>query len=182
MAKGKANKGPAGKKPGGSLDRNRVCGSAWAWSVVGAALSALCAGWYGLQRLDPQGVAAVQEEGVARSAQSKAVVQPQLLQRLIEILQRVQAVQQEHTSETDLQAVMKEAELELVQIEQQLDTSSASGKQGMAILGLVHAALKSEQDGGNGSFSAWTEEALFKEHGLVTYESQSYWDEAYGAG
>merc|ERR1712014_180665 len=41
------------------------------------------------------------------------------------------------------------------------------------------SALQSDEEGVESVGSEWTEDALLEKHGLLTYASREYWDEAY---
>merc|ERR1712146_243243 len=71
---------------------------------------------------------------------------------------------------------MKKVEAELNVIEKQVDPSTPAGKQQVALIELVRSAFASDREGTN---LDWNDEELMKQHGLVTYATSDYWEEAY---
>jgi len=104
--------------------------------------------------------------------------QAELLHRLTTLLQQVDSLKgEEHRDERAAASQRVEAELNALEAEVSTDVTTAAGKQQAGLIALVRAALLSDRD--NESFSDWSEEGLLKAHGLTTYASQAYWDEAY---
>lgn len=163
-------------------------GLAYAIAAVAVAVSALSAGsviWW------RQTVGAVFGLPDAQSQQSLPnsasdglgpnvmTGQADLLKRLMTLLLEVDRLKGEEYRAERLEVSQRvEAELSNIEVEIALDTKTAAGKQQAGLIGLVRAALQSDRD--NSSFDDWSEEGLLKAHGLATYASQSYWDEAYG--
>eukprot|EP00930_Biecheleria_cincta_P034861 TRINITY_DN24027_c0_g1_i1.p1 TRINITY_DN24027_c0_g1~~TRINITY_DN24027_c0_g1_i1.p1 ORF type:complete len:414 (-),score=87.22 TRINITY_DN24027_c0_g1_i1:61-1221(-) len=104
-----------------------------------------------------------------------------LLKKLIALLNEVEALPNENRREERM-AVSKRVEAELDELEEMVDTSTAGGRQHMALINLARSALQDDRRGDNASTGNWSDEQLLKDHGLVTYASKSYWDEAYAGG
>lgn len=104
-----------------------------------------------------------------------------LLKRLIALLKEVEDLPAEDFWE-DRMAASRRVEDELHELEGMIeDRSSTAGKQHLALITLARSALEDDRSGTNKT-ADWNEEKLFQDHGLVTYASKSYWEEAYGAG
>lgn len=108
--------------------------------------------------------------------------QAKLITRLLELVQQVEALNGEDQREERLK-VSEQVEKELAELEatSQQNAGTAVGKQQAGLVALVRSALKSDRDGDEVG-DEWNEEALRQKHGLITYATPSYWDEAYAGG
>jgi len=104
--------------------------------------------------------------------------QAKLLNRLLEMLQKLESLKGDDLQAERL-ATSREIEADLEKIEAEVDVSAANGKQQAGLIALVRAALKDDREGDNATETNWDDEGLLKTHGLVTYATQAYWDEAY---
>jgi len=106
--------------------------------------------------------------------------QAQLVASLLALLQEVDGLRGEELREQRL-AASQRVEAELARIETKIEVGTAAGKQQAGLIALVRSALQSERDGENSSAlgADWSDEGLLQAHGLATYASQAYWDEAY---
>eukprot|EP00933_Yihiella_yeosuensis_P057708 TRINITY_DN5771_c2_g1_i2.p1 TRINITY_DN5771_c2_g1~~TRINITY_DN5771_c2_g1_i2.p1 ORF type:complete len:393 (-),score=103.99 TRINITY_DN5771_c2_g1_i2:113-1291(-) len=102
-----------------------------------------------------------------------------LLNKLVELLKQVDDLPEDGEERKKASAYVS---AQLDEIEKEVDTSTAAGKQHMGFITLARSALKADLDGVNASGEEWNEETLFKEHGVITYASKKYWDEAYAGG
>merc|ERR1712176_125361 len=66
---------------------------------------------------------------------------------------------------------------ELEEIEASLGGEGIVDQQSIAMISVVRSALEADVKGWKEE--DWNDETLAKQHGLVTYASQAYWDEAY---
>jgi len=110
--------------------------------------------------------------------------QAKLISRLLELVQQVDALKNEGQREERV-AVSRRVEEELVELEaeSQQQAGTAIGKQQAGLIALVRSALRQDRDGDAPFDEAeWTDEALRQKHGLVTYASPAYWDDAYNGG
>jgi len=104
--------------------------------------------------------------------------QVDLIQKLTSLLLEVDNFKGEG-QRAKRRVVSRRVQEELAQIEAEavIDTKTAAGKQQAGLIALVRSALQSDEN--NSTFDDWSEEGLLQAHGVATYASQSYWDDAY---
>lgn len=111
--------------------------------------------------------------------------QAAMIEKLLTLLKRVEAIPEEEKREERME-VSRLVEEELIELEAQARTSAgtALGKQQLGLISLVRNALKHDRSGGDDEFDPmeWTDEALREKHGLITYATPMYWDDAYANG
>jgi len=108
--------------------------------------------------------------------------QGKLLQRLLEMTKEYDALRGDDKKEERVAAAPR-VEAELAELEAQAaqeDVSPAVRKQQAALIALVRSAMQKDRSGeGVADDAEWNEEALLKKHGLITYASPVYWEEAF---
>mmetsp|Transcript_87985 Transcript_87985/g.247237 ORF Transcript_87985/g.247237 Transcript_87985/m.247237 type:complete len:381 (-) Transcript_87985:7-1149(-) len=147
-------------------------------------LAAAVLGWWkwGSHSSLPAPEAASTEQAKAPAGIGPNVMagQSALIERLTELLLEVEAVRGEEHRKERLAASTR-VEAELARIEASVDPSTAAGKQHLGLIALCRSALESDRGGGGVSEEAWNDEELRRTHGVVTYASQAYWEEAYSS-
>lgn len=101
--------------------------------------------------------------------------QTSFLDRLLQLTVEVEEKKGDENRTARIEAMQK-VEAELKEIEKQVDPSTPAGKQQVALIELVRSAFESDKTGTN---LEWNDEELLNQHGLVTYATSEYWEEAY---
>eukprot|EP00419_Tripos_fusus_P017896 CAMPEP_0172735826 /NCGR_PEP_ID=MMETSP1074-20121228/113423_1 /TAXON_ID=2916 /ORGANISM="Ceratium fusus, Strain PA161109" /LENGTH=381 /DNA_ID=CAMNT_0013564897 /DNA_START=28 /DNA_END=1171 /DNA_ORIENTATION=+ len=115
------------------------------------------------------------EDGLGPSVMTGQV---DLIQRLTSLLLEVDNFKGEgQQAKRRIVSRRVQQEVDQIEAESAIDTNTAAGKQQAGLIALVRSALQSDEN--NATFDDWTEEGLLQAHGLATYASQSYWDDAY---
>jgi len=166
---------PQTKKTGGQSVPKKVPHTAPnTRTAVGVAVVAILMGlvaWWSWKREQ----APKSKDGLGPSVMTGQV---DLIHKLTSLLLEVDSFKGEG-EQAKRRAVSRRVQQEVDEIERQavIDTKTAAGKQQAGLIALVRAALQSDEN--NSTLDDWSEEGLLQAHGLATYASQSYWDDAY---
>lgn len=160
---------PPPRRPAQAAEASRLPAAGLAGAAV-AALAA-CAFWWSRAR----GAAPAGETGAEGvGPQSMQGTQP-LVNRLLELMQEVEQIK----GQAERRKASVRVERELNEIEAKLGGGTdAVAKQSAALISVVRSAIAADKEGSD-KWDNWNDAALVEEHGLVTYASKTYWDEAY---
>mmetsp|Transcript_86123 Transcript_86123/g.278223 ORF Transcript_86123/g.278223 Transcript_86123/m.278223 type:complete len:418 (-) Transcript_86123:108-1361(-) len=125
------------------------------------------------------------EQGQGGAGLGPGVMQAQaaMIGRLLSLVQQVDQLKGDDQKEERM-AVSKRVEEEIVELEVSAKehAGTAIGKQQAGLIALVREALKFDREGKDISEDEWNDDVLRQKHGLVTYSTPAYWDDAYIAG